>query len=323
MATKYAELFTDLARPFEGWEVRERAGGKGRTLHYVDAATVMNRLDEVLGPENWSDEYTYFGNACLCTLTVTLPGGETIRRTAMGAYMHRGDEAILQDAANLEGYRAKAAQSDAIKRAATHLGVGRYLGKSGVPAFARHAFEEPPAEPRPAGRQEATTAARQAARRQEAAPLAPGHDPTLPPPASQRAPSATGDADSPIHRRPAAGPPRDPEAEPAPRRPLRELDPPEAPEPAANGRGEPADDRPLTGRAFFAWIRQRVEDGTDAGLLKYINDWAKQTGIRGRIVDWDRQAVEEGLAEAQRRLAQGRPGAYSGQARPRNGTRGY
>jgi hypothetical protein len=322
MATKYAELFTALARPFEGWEVRERAGGKGRTLHYVDAATVMNRLDEVLGPENWSDEYTYYGNACLCTLTVTLPGGEVIRRTAIGAYMHRGDEAILQDAANLEGYRAKAAQSDAIKRAATHLGVGRYLGKSGVPAFARHAFGEPPA-PAPA---------RPPARRQEAAPLAAGHDPDLPPARRpQPAPSATGDADSPIHRRPAAGPTQEQEPEPAPRRPLRELDPPESdgngrggpPPPAADARGEQAPGRPLTGRAFYGWIRERVENGTDAGLLKHINDWAKQTGVRGRIVDWDRQTVEEALAEANRRLEQGRPGAYSGQARPRNGTRGY
>ncbi len=64
MPSKYEGLFTELARPFEEWELKRRRGDRdGRELVYVNAQTIMNRLDEVLGPENWSDEYSHLGIA--------------------------------------------------------------------------------------------------------------------------------------------------------------------------------------------------------------------------------------------------------------------
>ncbi len=38
---------------------------------------------------------------------------------------------------------------DALKRTAVKFGVGRYLGKSGVPEFARYQFDEPAPKPTP------------------------------------------------------------------------------------------------------------------------------------------------------------------------------
>jgi hypothetical protein len=78
----------------------------------------------------------------ICRLTITLPGGERITRSGSGGHIHTSPEKALEDPANLAAYRLKAASSDAFKRAGSKLGVGRYLGKSGVPEFARGAFGE-------------------------------------------------------------------------------------------------------------------------------------------------------------------------------------
>jgi hypothetical protein len=53
--TQFPDLFAALAAPFESNEVRARTQG-ARQVHYITARTAMNRLDSVLGPENWWDE---------------------------------------------------------------------------------------------------------------------------------------------------------------------------------------------------------------------------------------------------------------------------
>jgi hypothetical protein len=53
--TQFPDLFAALAAPFEAHEVRTRTQGT-RQVHYITARTAMNRLDSVLGPENWWDE---------------------------------------------------------------------------------------------------------------------------------------------------------------------------------------------------------------------------------------------------------------------------
>jgi hypothetical protein len=53
--TQFPDLFAALAAPFEAHEVRTRMQGT-RQVHYITARTAMNRLDSVLGPENWWDE---------------------------------------------------------------------------------------------------------------------------------------------------------------------------------------------------------------------------------------------------------------------------
>lgn len=91
---------------------------------YIDARCVMERLDDVFGPDGWSDEYREHNNGknMICALTVRFPnvqsGGYTpVTREDTGGESEQDDE----------GDRAKAAFSDALKRAAVKFGVGRYL----------------------------------------------------------------------------------------------------------------------------------------------------------------------------------------------------
>lgn len=126
--TKYPDLFAALAFPFDPESVKVRTQG-GKQLHYVTSRTVMNRLDEVLGPENWSDHYVPEAHSVLCRLTIRLPDGSMLTKQDAGGY------AGMQD----EGDDSKSGYSDAFKRAAVKFGVGRYLYRDGVPSFAAEA----------------------------------------------------------------------------------------------------------------------------------------------------------------------------------------
>jgi hypothetical protein len=52
--TAYPEIFAALAAPFDPKEVSQLSKG-GKTFSFITARSVMNRLDQVLGPENWED----------------------------------------------------------------------------------------------------------------------------------------------------------------------------------------------------------------------------------------------------------------------------
>lgn len=122
--TRHAELFNELLAPFPEGEVKTRPQG-GRQLKYVTARTVMNRLDEAIGPENWWDAYEQSERSVVCKLTLRLPGGPMITKVDVGG--HAG----MQD----EGDDEKSGFSDAFKRAAAKFGVGRYLYGDGVPTL--------------------------------------------------------------------------------------------------------------------------------------------------------------------------------------------
>src|SRR4051812_16815202 len=93
MATRYPDLFAALAAPFEPQEIRVRTQAN-RQLQYITARTAMNRLDNVLGPENWWDEYVPGENSVLCRLTIRIPdpdggesgGWETLTKADAGGY---------------------------------------------------------------------------------------------------------------------------------------------------------------------------------------------------------------------------------------------
>jgi len=112
-------MIEELKEPFKEAAVRWRVGRirkdgtKATALAYVDSRDVMNRLDMVVGYDNWSDEYfeTPTGRL-ICTLKIKI-GNEWVGK-ADGA----GDT-------NVEGM--KGAISDAFKRAAVKWGIGRYL----------------------------------------------------------------------------------------------------------------------------------------------------------------------------------------------------
>jgi hypothetical protein len=127
--TQYPDLFAALAAPFETSEVKVRSTS-GRQLHYITARTAMNRLDTVLGPENWFDEYFPQENSVLCKLTIRLPDGSFLTKSDAGGYAGMADQ----------GDDDKSGYSDAFKRACVKFGIARYLYRDGVPAFVKERF---------------------------------------------------------------------------------------------------------------------------------------------------------------------------------------
>ena len=119
------EIKRQLAAPFHsyyvGWKAQATSKDKARALAvpYIDARTVMDRLDQAVGPGNWSDAYRLIsaGNgefAIECTLSIF-----AVPKSDVGT----ADEADDGSQASL----SKSAYSDALKRAAVKWGIGRYL----------------------------------------------------------------------------------------------------------------------------------------------------------------------------------------------------
>lgn len=124
--TERAMIFAKLASPFRKEEVRERDIPGGRRSRYVTAKSVMNRLDEVVGPWGWSDRYEPTPDGGFkCTLSLRLPDGQCIVREDVGARRKTNDAADAE----------KAAVSDAFKRAALKIGIARYLHPEGLPGW--------------------------------------------------------------------------------------------------------------------------------------------------------------------------------------------
>lgn len=122
--TDYPELFAALAHPFTNEEVKTR-NYAGRDMAYITARTVMNRLDAVLGPENWWDEYSVNDGSVVCTLSIQMPTGAVLSKTDAGG------RAGMQDSNDDD----KSGFSDAFKRAAVKFGVARYLYRDGYIPF--------------------------------------------------------------------------------------------------------------------------------------------------------------------------------------------
>ena len=116
-----SDIFEQLASPFDPSEVDWRVGSvtkkdtpnpEGMALAYIDARTVMDRLDTVCGPAGWQCKYVMDGNKTVCEIGIRC-GDEWVWK-ADGA----GDSDVEAE---------KGALSDAFKRAAVRWGVGRYL----------------------------------------------------------------------------------------------------------------------------------------------------------------------------------------------------
>lgn len=140
--TKYPEIFAALARPFPGNELKQRPGGKGKSLVYITARTAMKRLDEVLGPENWTDRYYEVCEVLFCEITITLPDGTRVAKSDAGGFRKMGDD---EDS-------AKTGPSDAFKRASAKFGIARDLYNDGSVDFGEPKAEPAQVEQAPAGR---------------------------------------------------------------------------------------------------------------------------------------------------------------------------
>jgi hypothetical protein len=100
-----------------GWKPQAVKGNRALAVAYIDARDVMQRLDDVVGVENWQDEYLPLdGGQVMCKLSVRFGDG-WVTKCDVGGESEQPDK----------GDREKAAFSDALKRAAVKFGIGRYL----------------------------------------------------------------------------------------------------------------------------------------------------------------------------------------------------
>jgi hypothetical protein len=113
--------FKNLSSPFRlselDWRILQagkQSNGEpwGVCAAYVDARAIMNRLDEVVGPQNWQTEFQQMGSGTLCTIKI-LCGG---------VWVSKQDGSDETDTEPFKGGISKS-----LVRAAVSWGIGRYL----------------------------------------------------------------------------------------------------------------------------------------------------------------------------------------------------
>ena len=303
--TRFPDLFADLAAPFESRDVKTRVQGNLR-FPYITARTAMNRLDEVVGPENWWDDYEHNEQSVVCRLTLRLPDGTTVTKCDAGGYAGMADS----------GDDEKSAFSDAFKRAAAKFGVGRHLYGDGIPAFRRMLRDDQPeAQETPAASQTRSGEGRSASQG-ASRPAAASGGASTPPAPSETAPAST----TPRRERRTTANPRGAQSEG------------EASQTGSASTGETqgastvetttagvvrmerdADTGgggsrggfvpPRTGRALFGWARE-IDQRSKADLIRHLSTWGRHHEFPDRIVDWDGEQVRQAYDEAMRKLSE-------------------
>ncbi len=112
------QIAAALAAPFTGTDLKQRPGRGGMTFTYADARAVAQRLDDVLGLAGWQFEVKVADAAAKVvhgTLIAVIDGVTTVRQ----------DFGYPNSAQDDEPY--KSAASDALRRCAAQIGVGRSL----------------------------------------------------------------------------------------------------------------------------------------------------------------------------------------------------
>lgn len=125
------EFLEKLTAPFELEAVEWRVGRtnaksnggkatKGQALAYIDARTVADRLDDVVGSENWGNSYHSLPNGVvICNLTLTYPW--------QNQHGSQYEQTKADGAGSTDFEPEKGSLSDAFKRSAVRFGIGRYL----------------------------------------------------------------------------------------------------------------------------------------------------------------------------------------------------
>lgn len=112
------EIAAALSAPFEEKDLKHRPGRAGLVFTYADARAVAQRLDDVLGIAGWQFEVKVADPArCVVhgSLALVIDGTTTIRQDYGYPNGPQDDEPL------------KSAVSDALRRCAAQVGVGRSL----------------------------------------------------------------------------------------------------------------------------------------------------------------------------------------------------
>lgn len=104
------------------WRTAYNSGDKtkGFAVPFVDSRAIQERLDKIFGPENWQNEFAVApsaegtSSAYVCTISVYSP--------ERNEWIKKSDGAGATDIEPVKG-----GLSGALKRAASVLGIGRYL----------------------------------------------------------------------------------------------------------------------------------------------------------------------------------------------------
>lgn len=125
------EIYGSLSEQFPK-EMERNLNKGGTNLTYIPVSEVINRMNKVLGVENWSFSikgYTEIGDSIVAHVTViaTIDGKEVSRDGVGGQKIKRIKATGL---AVDYGDEVKGAVSDALKKAVQTLGVGLYLARS-------------------------------------------------------------------------------------------------------------------------------------------------------------------------------------------------
>jgi hypothetical protein len=131
----------NLNDPTPPSEIKKRQGPGGRTLDYIDARFVMDRLDAAVGQENWQDKFEDLPNGSVrCGIGIRQKDG----------WVWKWDVGDVSDIEPVKG-----AHSDAFKRAAVKWGIGRDLYgdhpalRPAAPAASRHVLAAAPSNDEP------------------------------------------------------------------------------------------------------------------------------------------------------------------------------
>lgn len=114
------QIWDALAAPFPAEDIEWRIAQKGardgkpwaKVLAYVTNRAIMQRLDDVMGPENWKNEFQHIDSAFLCGLSLRI-NNEWITK--------------FDGAQESQIEATKGGISGAMKRAAVQWRIGRYL----------------------------------------------------------------------------------------------------------------------------------------------------------------------------------------------------
>ena len=113
------EIYEKLKEKFDEKDLEFRVGATnsdktmGLALAYVQARAIQNRLDEVVGFENWKVSYKEIQGGFLCTLSIRIND----------EWIEKEDGASVTDFESVKG-----GISNAFKRVASSgFGIGRYL----------------------------------------------------------------------------------------------------------------------------------------------------------------------------------------------------
>jgi hypothetical protein len=124
-----------LKEPFPEKDIEWRVQSSGVTnnkpwaivVPYIQARAVMDRLDEVCGPEGWGVSYLSIQGGFLCEIEIQV-------RDKDGTFFMPISKSDGAQETNIESI--KGGISSALKRAAVAWGIGRYLYSLDTPQYA-------------------------------------------------------------------------------------------------------------------------------------------------------------------------------------------